>query len=350
MAGTDWLQVDIELTNRCNADCYFCPRDATPHQGLMKPDVFDQALARAVEFRQVAAEQLEREVWVALCGLGEPLLNKHAPEFTRKVVDQGFLCGLSTNGALLDEKMGVDLLDAGLKRIHINVSEQGDDYEQVYKLPWERTRDNVIRFAAMAEGKCEVNVVLVNHRGDPDHGREMQAFWREHGIRHFHPFEVINRGGALFVDHMQYEEMGELTKALEIAEQHGGPQICGVPFGFIFIGYDGQYYLCCSDWKKEAPLGSVFERSMVDVSAAKLAHVSSREPVCRSCNHDPLNQLVDVVRAEHVGDVSSDATDEVIQRVVYQDGVVRDILRKLGQPDSAPASRAHRKLIPVRAD
>ena len=45
------MTVDIELTNRCNAKCYFCPRDQTPHQGLMTPEVFDQALARAIEFR-----------------------------------------------------------------------------------------------------------------------------------------------------------------------------------------------------------------------------------------------------------------------------------------------------------
>ena len=35
--------VDIEPTNRCNAKCYFCPRDATPHQGLMTPEVFGHA-------------------------------------------------------------------------------------------------------------------------------------------------------------------------------------------------------------------------------------------------------------------------------------------------------------------
>ena len=35
-----FLNLDIEPTNRCNANCYFCPRDQTPHQGLMSPEVF----------------------------------------------------------------------------------------------------------------------------------------------------------------------------------------------------------------------------------------------------------------------------------------------------------------------
>ncbi len=42
-----FLTIDIEITNRCNATCHFCPRDATPHQGIMSVETFDKALARA---------------------------------------------------------------------------------------------------------------------------------------------------------------------------------------------------------------------------------------------------------------------------------------------------------------
>ena len=56
----------------------------------------------------------------------------------------------------------------GLERILINVGDEGDEYESVYKLPFEKTRDNVVRFAEMAEGRCEVDIVLVDHHRDPD--------------------------------------------------------------------------------------------------------------------------------------------------------------------------------------
>ena len=46
--------------------------------------------------------------------------------------------------------------------------------------------------------------------------------------------------------------------------------MCGAPFGYLFIGYDGQYYLCCSDWKKETPMGSVFDESFLSVTEKKL--------------------------------------------------------------------------------
>ena len=54
------LSVDIELTNRCNAKCHFCPRDQTPHEGLMSPEVFDQSLLRAVEYRRSGTGEARR--------------------------------------------------------------------------------------------------------------------------------------------------------------------------------------------------------------------------------------------------------------------------------------------------
>ena len=76
----NFVQIDIEATNRCNAKCHFCPRDMTPHQGLMAPEVFDQALERAVEFRDTVVHGrgwIRQTSTSASAASGEPLLNKH---------------------------------------------------------------------------------------------------------------------------------------------------------------------------------------------------------------------------------------------------------------------------------
>jgi molybdenum cofactor biosynthesis enzyme MoaA len=142
--------IDIEITNRCNAKCHFCPRDATPHQGLMTREVFDQSLVRAIEYRDLATPALGFEPGISLCGLGEPLLHRDAAAFTRDVRDAGFRCSMSSNGALLDARRGEALLDAGLQQIYINVGDRDEAYEDVYKLPFEKTRDNVAQFVEMA--------------------------------------------------------------------------------------------------------------------------------------------------------------------------------------------------------
>jgi MoaA/NifB/PqqE/SkfB family radical SAM enzyme len=344
--------IDIELTNRCNAKCHFCPRDATPHQGLMSPEIFGQSLARAVEYREAASRALDAQIRVSLCGLGEPLLNRHAATFVGQVRAAGFDCGISSNGALLDERRGRELLDAGLQSILINVGERDEQYEEVYQLPFERTRDNVVRFAEMAGDRCEVYLVLVDHRRDAEHLAEMRDFWRGHGITRFTEYPIMNRGGALFVDHMQFDALSQQATARSMLAESGGDALCAAPFAYLFIGYDGQYYLCCSDWKKEVAFGSVFDSSFLEITGAKLDYVTARGPLCRTCNLDPLNQLTDELRARDSGELVIEDPDVMAARMVDGGRQIRAVLEQLvpgvtvDRPSPDVAGDAKR-LIPV---
>ena len=157
------------------------------------------------------------------------------------------------------------------------------NYEEIYKLPYEKTRDNVLRFRDLAGDECEIFIVLVDHRGDPQHLADMRRYWSDQGLHAFMEYEIMNRGGALFVDHMQFEEYPQLAEARALLQANDIEAVCPTPFAFLFIGYDGQYYLCCSDWKKEVPLGHVADASFTDVMLAKLAHTRSRDAVCKTC-------------------------------------------------------------------
>jgi MoaA/NifB/PqqE/SkfB family radical SAM enzyme len=338
--------VDIEVTNRCNAKCHFCPRDLTPHQGLMSTEVFDQALLRAVEYRDLVAP-LGHTVSVSLCGLGEPLLNKRTPTFVSQVRATGMRCDLSSNGALLDERRGDALLEAGLNRIFLNVGDTQEAYEEVYQLPFAKTRDNVVRFLETARGRCEVYIVLVNHRRSTEHLEAMRRYWREFGAEHFVEFEIINRGGTLFVDDMQFESYPQMQQARQLLAHAGIEPFCPVPFGYLFVGYDGNYYLCCSDWQKEAPLASVFDESLAAIHDRKLMHVQTREPVCKRCNHDPINRLAHELRAIDDGEVEASAAETMIEGIRNADRLYRSVNEELAALNPHPSGARARKLIPV---
>jgi len=339
--------IDMEVTNRCNAKCHFCPRDRTPHQGLMPPEVFEAGLQRAIDYRSAIAEPAGDSVRVSLCGLGEPLLNRRVVDYCRQARAEGFSVVMSSNGSLLDERHSAALLEAGLQQILVNVGEEGDDYEEIYQLPFERTLENVVRFNEMSGGACEVIVVLVDHRGDPEHIDRMRRYWADHGIEQAISYGIMNRGGSLFVDHMQYEDYPQLAEARARLAAGVGTPLCGAPFGYLFVGYDGQYYLCCSDWEKQAPLGSVFDKSFVDVAQAKLDLVVSRNPVCRTCNLDPINRLTEELRAEAGGDLPPGSADAVQAKIATDNGIVEGVLRQLGL--EVPVAPPNRRLIPVRA-
>ena len=227
----------------------------------MTQAVFDQTMARVVELGKVNPRGFQQELKISLCGLGEPLLNPKTPGFVRQIRERGFECVMSSNAALLDERRGEALLDAGLQQININVGDRDEDYEQVYKLPFHKTRDNVLRFAEIARGRCEVHIVLVDFRRDREHIEKMvQLLARPRArklrvLRHHEP-----RRRALRRPHAVRGSTRSSPRRRGCSSQ-GGDALCGAPFVFLFVGYNGQYYLCCSDWKKEVPLGSVFDKS-----------------------------------------------------------------------------------------
>jgi MoaA/NifB/PqqE/SkfB family radical SAM enzyme len=292
---------------------------------------------------------------VNLCGLGEPLLNKHAPEMVRRIRAEGFEAGMSSNASLLDEKKAEALVENGLQRIFINVGDIDDDYEEVYKLPFEKTRDNIIRFIEMSRGVTDVHIVLVDYRQDKNHVNAMRAYWEAFGVKQFMEFEIMNRGGSLFVDHMQYSQYPERAEAISTLTAANGGElpICAVPFTSCFIGYDGNFYLCCSDWKKEAAVGNVFDSSPFSVMEPKLVHVMSGEPVCKTCNLDPINRMTDTLRDINAGDMDPGDKQKLLEFLDVSSGGLVEGLNKLHPGISAraqatvDAQQKKRKLIPL---
>ncbi len=351
-----FFRVDFEAANRCNADCSFCPRHMTPHEGLMSPETFEHAFNRTVEFRDLTLEHLEMDVGVTFCGLGEPLLNPRLPEWVARVRGADMMANIASNGAILDERRGRALLDAGLQQVLLNVGARGDAYEEIYKLPWERTRDNVLRFNEMAGDDCAVFIVLVDHADDPDAQEREKEFWRGEGVKKFLNFDIMNRGGSLFVDHMQFEQYPEMEEAKERFAQAEGEPACFVPFVVPFVGYDGNYYLCCSDWTKEAEFGHVKDVAIADLLKAKLEHTQSRRSPCHTCNVDPVNYLTQELRAEATGQAAAGHSDTVINQMIGAGNEVARIIETLGpfinhiDPIDRTVAPGGRQLIPVRAE
>ena len=321
MAG---FTIDIELTNRCNARCVFCPRDAMPEQGFMRHGVFEQSLARALEI-QALARHLPHPLdgIVVFCGTGEPLLHGKIAEYVRCVRDAGFACEVSTNGSLLSRERALELLEAGLRWININISDLGADYDRVYSLPFERTRENVEQFIALARGRCEVCIIVMDHRRDEAHLRSVEAYWRARGANYVLPYGLTNRGGSLRL-------AAAAVPIPDPDDRSGEPEpqlICPAPFVNLFIGWDGRYYLCSHDWQKEVPFGSVFETSFAEITGAKLARVRSRKPVCERCTLDPANLLR---RRREVADPTlSRPLGTSVEELVFNDAVARALARDI---------------------
>jgi radical SAM protein with 4Fe4S-binding SPASM domain len=102
----------LEVTNRCNLKCKAC----ILYKGSWEPprDITLEELIRITD-------QLPTLEWIALHGIGEPLLNEDLPAMIRHLKNRDVSVQFNSNGILLDESRQSDLIATGLDELRISL-------------------------------------------------------------------------------------------------------------------------------------------------------------------------------------------------------------------------------------
>ncbi|HQQ75631.1 MAG TPA: radical SAM protein, partial [Pseudomonadales bacterium] len=278
------LALDVELTNRCNALCNFCPRDKTPEQGFMSEAVFQKAVQRAAE------EGLS----VMLTGQGESLIHPRFDQCVSYLAQKHIAFALTTNAALLTPERSAFVLDSGSSRITFSISDLEEDYEEVYNLDFDTMRRHVDHFMSLNAGRSEdkrseVWISIVEHDINREKIPAMRAYWESVGVTGVYVFRQITRGGACETGHYFLRSEAYRIEAEALMAQKGISTLCNLAFIAPFVGWNGQYYVCCSDYEKVEPLGSVFDYSLSDMDTIKKSSIAGGNSACLKCNYDPVN-------------------------------------------------------------
>ena len=102
----------LETTNRCNLLCETCPRT---FEELEPPgDMSWQLFTHIVD-------QFPRIARVVLHGVGEPMMVKALPRMVRYLKERGTYVLFNTNGTLLTERKGRELIAAGLDELRVSL-------------------------------------------------------------------------------------------------------------------------------------------------------------------------------------------------------------------------------------
>jgi MoaA/NifB/PqqE/SkfB family radical SAM enzyme len=121
----------LETTNRCNLLCTTCPRtfEALEPPGDMSWDLFTRIV-----------DQFPRIARVVLHGVGEPMMVRALPRMIRHLKDRGTYVLFNTNGTLLGERRGRELIDSGLDELRVSL-----DAAEPYAFKLVRGRDMFAR-------------------------------------------------------------------------------------------------------------------------------------------------------------------------------------------------------------
>ena len=216
------LTVEINTTELCNRKCVFCPRFAA--------EVYpNRNLHMTVDTASKIATHLSDAGYggrISFSGFSENLLNKKFSEIIyamkSKLPDSLLEC--NTNGDFLKPKVIMDLYNAGLTMLYINLYDGPDQAEG---------------FVSMMEeaGVSPNRYSLRAHYDLKDYGLKLN-----------------NRSGV--IDWIGFEDH-------DIDELKGKP--CYYPFYKLFIDWNGDALFCSNDWGKERIIGNLAKQSLYDV-------------------------------------------------------------------------------------
>lgn len=167
-------QVDIDLTNICNQDCYYCNsadhRAAAPVQ--KKYTEYIELLDKLATWRAHSPDSYGTTHTITYPGGGEPTVLKGYEHVIEHTIDHGFLTAITTNGSKLDKLLdsvsvsklkkiawiGIDI-DAGTEEL----------YEQIRRSLTARSLFSKVKENAQELIKAGVNVdfkCLINPYND----------------------------------------------------------------------------------------------------------------------------------------------------------------------------------------
>lgn len=153
----------VELTNRCNFQCAFCPsRTMTRPTGMMALELF-RALMDEIALSNLAGI-------VPLHIVGEPLLHPHLVEAVTYAVRKGVPISVCTNGSLLRGAVLTGLARSGLPELGISLVSRSEEMFREYRAPalgylaYYRTILDAVRELHAAGGPTQVKVFLIDTR------------------------------------------------------------------------------------------------------------------------------------------------------------------------------------------
>lgn len=270
----------LEITNRCNLSCSFCPKTKRPARTISP-----------AEFRHLAEKLRPYTDYLYLHVLGEPLMHPALKTLLDICRELSFRVVITTNGTLLPAQETMLLSSPALYKINVSLH----SFEANAPGDFGAYLSGCFSFAKKAgEAGKLVDLRLWNLDGETTRGQNAQndviletlaSFFPRPWVQNTWGFRLCDR---VFVHYAEKFDWPDL--ALEERSDCG---TCRALKDQIAVLSDGTVVPCCLDHEGDIALGNLFSQNLPEIlddtpaksllsgfSARKLSH-----PLCRRCGY-----------------------------------------------------------------
>ncbi len=272
-------QVILEVSSACNMSCKGCAfhgpnRYVSRPLGVMTEMVWRKAISEVGSWQQA--------VKLTTHGGGEPLLHPHLKEiltFARSF--QKLKIGFLTNGMLLDREWSRFLVSLGLDWISFSIDGvlPGTHQNVRKRSDFHMIQENLNHLIELKGIKGVQRPRILLNMVAYDEVKDQQEAFVE---------QWINR-----VDHVMISYYRNPPESKRWPNVPAERKPCPLLWSQMVIAWDGRLGLCCEDFNIDFPIGSVTDRSLIDIwngeeitGVRKIHELGEfdRHPMCRICD------------------------------------------------------------------
>jgi len=279
------LELAIEITNNCNAECVMCPRlKMSRDKGFMSFDLFKKIVDEARDYTE----------FVFLHLAGEPLLHPDLLKMIGYCKKSGINTALSTNAILLDKIKSRELINSPLDLLVLSLdSLTKETYEKIRKKSnFDNVHANIIDFLRIkSETRRSPHTVvqLIYMKENAMEVKEYIKKWEKTGVNSVRIKPYLNYPG---LDNY----LGQLHKR-ETAVSNP----CILLWRQMAIYWDGSTVSCCQDFLGQSVVGDVNKNSIKEIwnsksmVALRKLHIEGRYKeanLCKDCTVPQLSSIL----------------------------------------------------------
>jgi sulfatase maturation enzyme AslB (radical SAM superfamily) len=255
-------QVDIDLTNICNQDCFYCNsaehRAARPVQ--KKYTEYIELLDKLSTWRSHSPKSFGTLHTITYTGGGEPTLLNGYEKVLKHTIDLGFLTSITTNGSHLN-----DLLDNVSPEKIQRIAWIGIDIDAGSQEKYEQIRHSLTKhslFSCVIEnatklvkigGRVDFKALLTDLNSDESSLRDLFLISQQVGVRQLYLRPTVLNGRA-------YDFSSSIPLIDTLSKQYNIPvkfnltktltrnyTRCHQMYRFPVFCADGEIYTCCDN-------------------------------------------------------------------------------------------------------